>query len=75
MPTPKALLKRFQDVKTLSHVAIRLTKLISDQTATMQEFERVIKMDPTLVLRLLRMVNSPYPSGCWRGGHGAALGY
>jgi len=60
MPTAQALLKKFRDMKTLPHVAIRLTKLLSDETSTMQEFERLIKMDPTLVLRLLRVVNSPY---------------
>ena len=60
MSTAQALLKKFRDMKTLPHVAIRLTKLLSDETSTMQEFERLIKMDPTLVLRLLRVVNSPY---------------
>ncbi len=60
MPTAQALLKNFGDMKTLPHVAIRLTKLLSNENTTMQEFERLIKMDPTLVLRLLRVVNSPY---------------
>ena len=60
MPTAQALLKKFGDMKTLPHVAIRLTKLLSNENTTMQEFERLIKMDPTLVLRLLRVVNSPY---------------
>jgi HD-like signal output (HDOD) protein len=60
MPTAQALLKKFGTMKTLPHVAIRLTKLISNENSTMQEFERLIKMDPTLVLRLLRVVNSPY---------------
>jgi HD-like signal output (HDOD) protein len=60
MSAAQALLKKFKDMKTLPHVAIRLTKLLSDEKSTMQEFERLIKMDPTLVLRLLRVVNSPY---------------
>ena len=60
MPTAQALLRSFANMKTLPHVAIRLTKLISNENSSMQEFEKVIKMDPTLVLRLLRVVNSPY---------------
>jgi len=60
MPTAQALLRKFVNMKTLPHVAIRLTKLISDENSTMREFERLIKMDPTLVLRLLRVVNSAY---------------
>ncbi|MCD6569681.1 MAG: HDOD domain-containing protein [Deltaproteobacteria bacterium] len=60
MATAQQLLKRFNDMKTLPHVAIRLSKLISDEKSTMQEFEEVIRLDPTLVLRLLRVANSPY---------------
>ena len=60
MATAEALLKKFKELKTLPHVAIRLSKLISDENTTMQEFENLIKMDPTLVLRLLRTVNSSY---------------
>ena len=60
MATAEALLKKFKKLKTLPHVAIRLSKLISDENTTMQEFENLIKMDPTLVLRLLRTVNSSY---------------
>lgn len=60
MPTAQELFKKFITAKTLPHVAIRLTKLISDENSTMQDFEKMIKMDPTLVLRLLRVVNSSY---------------
>jgi putative nucleotidyltransferase with HDIG domain len=60
MPTTQELLKKFKGLKTLPHVAIRLSKLISDESTPMAKFEEVIRMDPTLVLRLLRMVNSPY---------------
>ena len=60
MPTTPELLKKFKGIKTLPHVAIRLSKLISDDSTPMAKFEEVIRMDPTLVLRLLRMVNSPY---------------
>ena len=60
MPTAQELIKKFVTAKTLPHVAVRLTKLISDKNSTMQDFEKIMKMDPTLVLRLLRVVNSSY---------------
>ena len=60
MATAQTLLRNFNNVKTLPHVEIRLSKLISDENSTMREFEEVISLDPTLVLRLLRLVNSSY---------------
>ena len=60
MPTAKGLLNKFTTAKTLPHITIQLTKLISDENSTMQDFEKMIKMDPTLVLRILRVANSPY---------------
>ncbi|HIJ57586.1 MAG TPA: HDOD domain-containing protein [Deltaproteobacteria bacterium] len=60
MLTAQTLVKKFGDLKTLPHVAIRLNRLISRGDTAMAEFERVIKTDPVLVLRLLRVVNSPY---------------
>src|SRR5210317_927090 len=60
MPTAKGLLNKFTTAKTLPHITIKLTKLISDENSTMQDFEKMIKMDPTLVLRILRAANSPY---------------
>lgn len=60
MQTAAGLLKKFTTAKTLPHIAIKLTKLISDENSTMQDFENMIKMDPTLVLRILRGANSPY---------------
>ncbi|MEJ2657200.1 MAG: HDOD domain-containing protein [Desulfobacterales bacterium] len=60
MATAEGLLKKFTTAKTLPHIAIRLTKLLSDDNSTMRDFEKMIKMDPTLVLRILRVANSPY---------------
>ena len=54
------MLKKFKSIKTLPHVAIRLSKLIADDATTINQFEELIRMDPTLVMRLLKMVNSPY---------------
>lgn len=58
--TAKTYLKRFKGLKTIPSVAARLVVMIDDETATLQDFEEVIKMDPTLVLRLLKLVNSAY---------------
>ena len=60
MKTANEFLKTFKEVKTLPHVAIQLSRLISDANSSIKEFEKLIKMDPTLVMRLLRLVNSPY---------------
>ena len=60
MPTAAQLLQKFSDTKTLPHVALRLSKLLSQEGSRIQEFDALIKMDPVLVTRLLRMVNSPY---------------
>ena len=60
MPSPESILKRFNSVKTLPHVAIRLTKLISDEESQIKEFNEIIRLDPTLVVRILRVVNSSY---------------
>lgn len=54
------IVKRFSDLKTLPHVAIRVSRLIGSEDATMQDFEETIRLDPILVTRLLRLVNSPY---------------
>lgn len=55
-----ALIKKFNNKKTLPHVAIRLSKLLSDENSSIKEMEEVIRLDPTLVLRVLRIVNSAY---------------
>lgn len=60
MPSAQDLVDKFTDIKTLPHVAIRVTQMAGSDTATMQDFEQVIKLDPVLVIRLLRLVNSPY---------------
>lgn len=58
--TARKLIKKFNKMKTLPHVVTKLSRLIHDDNATMKDFEEVIKMDPTLVVRLLNLVNSPY---------------
>lgn len=58
--TSKALLKKLKTVKTIPAVAIRVTQMIEDENSTFHDFEEVIKLDPTLVMRVLRHVNSPF---------------
>lgn len=58
--TAKAVLKKFTHIKTIPAVATRLIKMLADNNSTFQDFEEVIKLDPTLVLRVLKLVNSSY---------------
>jgi putative nucleotidyltransferase with HDIG domain len=60
MYTPEKLFEKFKDGKTLPHVAIKVTQMVNDENTTMQDFEETIQLDPILVSRLLRLVNSPY---------------
>ena len=60
MTREHALIRKFNNTKTLPHVAIRLSKLLSNENSSIKEMEVVIRLDPTLVLRVLRIVNSAY---------------
>ncbi len=60
MSKAKDIINRFTTVQTLPHVAIRLNKLLSDDNSSMMDFEEIINMDPSLIIRLLRVVNSAY---------------
>ncbi len=60
MESAEKILGRFKKLKTLPHVALRLNRLLSDHRSTVQDFEKIIEMDPTLVVRLLRIANSSY---------------
>ncbi len=60
MLTAEKIVAKFQDSKTLPHVAIKVTEQVNDENSTMQDFEETIQLDPILVSRLLRLVNSPF---------------
>ncbi len=60
MPTAQELMRNYDKVKTIPAMAARLIRLISSDKTTVQELEKVIKMDHSMVVRLLRMVNSAY---------------
>jgi len=58
--TAALYLKKFTGLKTIPSVAARLVSMVGDEKSSLQDFEDVIKVDPTLVLRLLKLVNSTY---------------
>lgn len=60
MDVAEQLIEQFKNVKTLPHIVTRLAELINDEDSTLQDFEEVIRLDPTLVARLLNLVNSSY---------------
>ncbi len=53
-------IEKFTDIHPLPHIVTTISRLIADSSSTMKDFEEVIKMDPVLVTRLLRLVNSPF---------------
>lgn len=60
MTTARHFIEKFTDNHPLPHIISTVTRLINDPESTMKDLEDVIKMDPILVSRLLRLVNSPY---------------
>jgi putative nucleotidyltransferase with HDIG domain len=60
MASARNLIDKFADIKTLPTVAIKVTQLANFESTTIQDFEEVIKLDQALVIRLLRLVNSPF---------------
>jgi len=60
MATAETFIEKFSDIHPLPHVVTKLNNLIADNESTMKDFEEVIKTDPILVSRLLRLVNSPF---------------
>jgi putative nucleotidyltransferase with HDIG domain len=55
----KEIITQFHDDRTLPAVAIKVTKLINSPDSSIREFEEIISLDPVLLTRLLRYVNSP----------------
>jgi HD-like signal output (HDOD) protein len=60
MSASQKLIEKFTDIHPLPHIVTTISRLIADSESTMKDFEEVIKMDPVLVSRLLRLVNSPF---------------
>ena len=60
MSTAQQFLDQFADIHPLPSVVVTVNKLINDSESTMKDFEDVIKVDPVLVARLLRLFNRPF---------------
>ena len=60
MSAAQKFIEKFTDIHPLPHIVTTISRLIADSESTMKDFEEVIKMDPVLVTRLLRLVNSPF---------------
>lgn len=60
MLTVEKVVEKFNNSKTLPHVAIQVTQMVNNDKSTMRDFEEIIQMDPVLVSRLLKLVNSPF---------------
>lgn len=60
MTTAREVLRNAEGLPTLSQVIAQLAKLIQDEKSSMQDFEKVLKPDPSLTANLLRLANSAY---------------
>ncbi len=60
MSNAKKFIEDFTDIHPLPVIIATVTRLLRDPESTMKDFEEVIKMDPVLVSRLLKLVNSSY---------------
>lgn len=60
MLTLEGLITKFQSIKTFPHVAVKLTKMISANEGSSSEYEKIIKHDPALVMRVFKLVNSSF---------------
>ena len=60
MSAAKNFCRKFTDSHPLPRIITTLTQLINDEKSTIKDFEEVIKVDPVLVSRLLKLVNSVY---------------
>ena len=58
MPSAEEFVKKFSEVSPFPRVVAQLTNLINDADSTVKQFEDIIQMDPVLVVRVLKLVNS-----------------
>ena len=63
-PTPvevaDRIVRSFGSFKTIPEVALRATEISSDPSCSLGDLEEVLRRDPTLVSRLLQLVNGPF---------------
>lgn len=54
------IVRSFGSFKTIPEVALRAAEISSDPNCSLAQLEEVLRRDPTLVSRLLRLVNGPF---------------
>lgn len=62
-PTPESLVKRLQDLPPAPKVLLTLRRLVEDEGATLEKIADVIKLEPGLSARVVRMANSTHFGG------------
>ena len=60
MPTAKELVQSSTSVFTLPEIYFRVREVVDDPDSTMDDLANVLKLDPAISARLLRLVNSPF---------------
>lgn len=60
MKNPETMIAKFKAVKTLPHVAMKLVRMIGEDQGSIQDYEQVVRNDPSLVMRVFKLVNSAY---------------
>lgn len=59
MPTAEELVQSCTSIFTLPEIYFRVREVVDDSNSTMEDLAEVLKLDPAISARLLRIVNSP----------------
>ena len=60
-PRLEDVVRKIQGISTLPHIALKIIKITSDTNSSASDLEDVIKSDPGLTAKLLKMVKIPKP--------------
>ncbi len=60
MITLEKMVDKVKSFGTLNHVSIKLTRMIAANEGHAEEYEKIIKYDPALVMRVFKLVNSAF---------------
>ncbi|HMS86301.1 MAG TPA: HDOD domain-containing protein, partial [Nitrospira sp.] len=59
MPTAQELVQSCTSIFTLPEIYFRVREVVDDSNSTMEDLAEILKLDPAISARLLRIVNSP----------------
>jgi len=59
-PRLQATVRKIREVSTLPHIALKIIQLTSDPKSSVAQLEEVIKSDPGLTAKVLKMANSAH---------------